>query len=105
MIRMDIFAHEALELPLREALAAVPEGSLKGEGKEGQPFTLFRQVAGRGSSGSSFADDVWPESNISMVFFIEDDQEDRFRDAIRDIRQAYPLLGLAVFAAEGYRTL
>jgi len=102
MTRVEIIAHEALEGPLLGALAPVPGDAHDPEGRSGRPFTLVRQAAGRGMSGSAFGDDVWPETNIKIVLFLENSEEQAVRDAIRIIRRSYPKLGLAVFALSGY---
>ncbi len=102
MIRVEIIAHEALEKPLIDALVPVPPGTHDPEGKTGRPFTMVREVAGRGMSGSSFGDDVWPESNIMLILFIEEVDVQGIRDKLRGIRSRFPKLGLAVFAIPGY---
>ena len=102
MIRMEIIAHEALEKPLIDALVPVPAGTHDPEGRTGRPFIMIRETAGRGMSGSSFGDDVWPELNIMIVLFVEEGEEQGIRDEIRGIRSRFPKLGLAVFAVSGY---
>ena len=102
MTRVEIIAHEALEFPLMEALVPVPADAHDPEGRSGRPFTLIRDVAGRGMSGSSFGNDVWPENNIKIVLFLEDDEEPGIRAALKGVRRRYPKLGLAAFAVNGY---
>ena len=102
MTRVEIVAHEALEKPLLEALAPVPTGSGDSEGRSGRPFTMIRNVAGRGMSGSSFGDEVWPESNIRIVLFVDDNEEKTLRSALADVRSRFSGLGLAAFAQSGY---
>jgi len=102
MIRVEIIAHEALEQPLMDALAPVPADAHDPEGRSGRPFTLIRQAAGRGASGSAFGDDVWPETNIKMVLFIDDVEESAVRSGLRRVRSRFPKLGLAAFATPGY---
>jgi len=102
MIRVEIIAHEALEKPLTDALVPVPPGTHDPEGRTGRPFILSRQVAGRGMSGSSFGNDVWPESNVKFILYIKEEEEKGIRDEIRGIRSRFPKLGLAVFVTSGY---
>lgn len=102
MTRIEIIAHEALEKPLLDALAPVPPGTHDPEGRTGRPFILIREVAGRGMSGSSFGDDVWPETNIKIILFVDGNQESGIRSELRTIRSRFPKLGLAVFALHGY---
>jgi len=102
MIRVEIIAHEALEKPLLDALAPIPPGSHDPEGRSGRPFILIRGTAGRGASGSSFGDDVWPESNVKLILFVTEDEEGPIRREISGIRSRFPRLGLAVFAIPGY---
>lgn len=102
MIRVEIIAHEALEKPLIDALVPVPPGTHDPEGCTGRPFIMIRETAGRGISGSSFGDDVWPESNIMLILFVKEGDVQGIRDELRDIRSRFPKLGLAVFAVSGY---
>ncbi len=92
MIRLEIIAHEALEEPLMDEFTM---------GKEGRSFTLFRRAAGRGRSGSAFGDEVWPESNVMMILFLEEHEEALVRARIQNIRRRFPRLGLAAFALPG----
>jgi len=102
MIRIEIIAHEALEKPLLEVLAPIPPGVHDPEGRSGRPYTLLRGAAGRGLSGSSFGDDIWPETNILIILFAEEDEKTEIRRRVCEIRRRFPKLGLAVFAAPGY---
>ena len=102
MIRVEIIAHEALEAPLLEALVPVPKDAHDPEGRSGRPFTMIRDAAGRGLSGSSFGDEVWPETNIKIVLFLTEAEEDGVREALKGIRRRFPELGLAAFAVSGY---
>ena len=102
MTRVDIIAHEALEGPLMKALVPVPAGAHDPEGRSGRPFTLLRGAAGRGMSGSSFGDDVWPESNVTLVLWVDDGEEIELRRLLAEVRGRFPGLGLAVFAQPGY---
>ncbi len=102
MLRIEIIAHEALEKPLLDALAPLPPGVHDPEGRSGRSFTLIRGSAGRGASGSSFGDDVWPESNIMIILFIESGEVQGVRTEIGTIRRQFPKLGMAVFAVSGY---
>jgi len=102
MMRIEIIAHEALEKILLDTLVPVPADSRDPEGRTGRPFTMIRNVAGRGMSGSSFGDEVWPESNIKLILFVDDDEKAGIRKNLIDVRRRFPNLGLAVFAAAGY---
>ena len=102
MTRVEIYAHEALENPLLDVLAPVPADTHDPEGRSGRPFTMIRGAAGRGMSGSSFGDEIWPESNIKIVLFVEDTEEAGIRQGLSDVRRRYPRLGLAAFAVRGY---
>lgn len=102
MVRVEIVAHEALEQPLIAELAPVPSGSHDPEGRSGRPFIMIRDVAGRGMSGSSFGDDVWPETNVKIILFLEESEEPAIRESLKAVRKRFPKLGLAAFAVRGY---
>lgn len=103
MTKLEIYAHESLEKPLLKALVPVPPDAHDPEGRSGRAYSLIRQVAGRGFSGTSMGDDIWPESNIKMELFVEEDELEELRAAIGLIRSTYPKLGLAVFVRDGFR--
>ncbi len=101
MTRFEIFAHEALETPLMEALCPIPEGTDTVEGKVGRPFTMVHHVAGRGSSGSSLGNEIWPETNIQLILFVDEAASDAILQGIADVRAKFPQLGLAAFCTRG----
>lgn len=105
MIKLEIYAHESLEKPLLQALVPVPPGAHDPEGRSGRAYSLIRQMAGRGFSGTSMGDDVWPESNVKLELFVQEGEVEGLREAIARIREAYPKLGLAVFIRDGFTNL
>ena len=105
MIKMEIYAHESLEKPVLELLAPVPPGTHDPEGKSGRSYSLMRNIGGRGSSGTSMGDDVWPETNIKLEFFIDEMGQEEIVTSISRIRTLYPKLGLAVFISKGFTEL
>jgi hypothetical protein len=99
---MEIIAHEALEKPLLDTLVPVPPESRDPEGRSGRPFTMIRHAAGRGMSGSCFGNDVWPETNVQIVLYLNEEDIADIRRSVQAVRARYPKLGLAVFVAEDY---
>ncbi|MCG8452483.1 MAG: hypothetical protein MI717_04795 [Spirochaetales bacterium] len=102
MTKIEIIAHEALEEALIQALVPVPPGQEQNMGKAGHPFTLMKGLAGRGASGSAFGDDVWPESNLSLILFRDESELEEIRKNVDNLRKDFPNLGLAVFIQRGY---
>ena len=105
MNKIEIYAHESLEKPILDALVPVPPGAHDPEGKTGRAFSIIRNVGGRGASGTSMGDDVWPETNIKLELFINMPEVDDIVKSIARIRSLYPKLGLAVFIHDGIREL
>ena len=102
MIRFEIYAHESLEKPVVDELLPVPPDIHDPEGRSGRRFSMIRGVAGRGASGTSMGDDIWPESNIKLILYASDDEADDIRKSIEKIRAKFPKLGLAVFVTTGF---
>jgi hypothetical protein len=92
MIKLEIIANQALERPL---MAVMPR-------RDGKPcYTMLKQVDGSGYSGYCLGNDVWPEENILFMLFIEDEELTAMKERIGELRQRFPLLGLAAFEHPG----
>ncbi len=92
MIKFEIIANQALERPLMEIMPS----------RNGKPcYTMLKQVDGAGYSGWCMGNDVWPEENIMFILYIEDERLDIIKERLRELRERFPLLGLAAFEHTG----
>ena len=96
MIKLEIIANQALEAPL---MGIMPE-------KDKKPcYTMLRQVDGSGFSGWCMGNDVWPEENVMFLLYLEEEQGEMVKEKIKQLREEYPLLGLAVFESSGFQEM
>lgn len=92
MTKLEIIANQALEAPLMEIM---PKNDHK------PCYTMLKQVDGSGYSGFCLGNDVWPEENVMFVLFLDDDRLEIIKQKLTEIRDRFPLLGLAAFEHAG----
>ncbi|MDC7219497.1 MAG: hypothetical protein PQJ59_06120 [Spirochaetales bacterium] len=93
MTRVEIIANQALEEQLIEIMP-VREG--------GHPcYTMIHQVDGSGYSGWCMGNDVWPEENILFILYLNDIKLEKLKADINELRERFPILGLACFELPG----
>ena len=90
MLRIEIIANRALT---DEIIALIPGGG----GENPPPFTMLTSVQGRGSSGPCRGDEVWPETNILIILYMEEAELLSLRKALGELKAAYPVQGVALF--------
>lgn len=92
MIKLEIIANQALERPL---IAVMPR-------RDGRPcYTMLKQVDGSGYSGYCLGNDVWPEENILFILYLGEEELETMKKRIYELRNRFPLLGLAAFEHPG----
>ncbi len=62
---------------------------------------MLKQVDGSGYSGFCLGNEVWPEENVMFILFLDDDRLETIKSRLSDIRERFPLLGLAAFEHPG----
>ena len=88
MTKLEIIANQALEGPLLEVMPII----------DGKPcYTMLKQVDGAGYSGFCLGNDVWPEENVMFILFLDDNRLKTIKTRINEIRERFPLIGLAAF--------
>ncbi|MBI9107487.1 MAG: hypothetical protein JEZ04_12145 [Spirochaetales bacterium] len=92
MTKLEIIANQALEAPLMEIM---PRNNNK------PCYTMLKQVDGSGYSGFCLGNEVWPEENVMFILFLDDDRLETIKSRLSDIRERFPLLGLAAFEHPG----
>ncbi len=90
MKRVEIIANRSVA---QDLLAALDEayGDL--------PFTLIPDVQGRGRQGVRRGDAVWPELNVYLLMFCEDDRAAELASAVRALKGRFPREGIKVFVS------
>lgn len=90
-VRLEIVGNQSLLEDLLESLAQVC-----------QPleYTLVPGVQGGGSSGERLGDGVWPELNFQLVVYLSPERKVPALEAVREIKQLFPLEGLKAWVSE-----
>lgn len=93
MTRVEIIANQALEEQLIKIMPIR-------EGKK-PCYTMIHQVDGSGYSGWCMGNDVWPEENILFILYVNDEKLNKLHEDITELRERFPILGLACFESSG----
>ncbi|MDR2374835.1 MAG: hypothetical protein LBD96_00180 [Treponema sp.] len=88
MIRVEIIANHSVEENILEAF------SREGVGKF---YTKYPNVFGIGNSGPRMGDAVWPEENLALVVWCEEDEARGIAQAVDEVKKQFPDEGIRVF--------
>lgn len=61
------------------------------------PYTLISEAKGEGASGPRMGSHVWPEENSLFILYVEEQQLEKVRHIIEQMRQQHPSNGIAGF--------
>jgi len=61
------------------------------------PYTLISEAKGEGASGPRMGSHVWPEENSLFILYVEEQQLERVRRIIEEMRRQHPSNGIACF--------
>jgi hypothetical protein len=92
MIRVEIIANHSVEENILEAF------SQEGVGKF---YTKYPNVFGIGSSGPRMGDAVWPEENLALVVWCEEEEARGIARAVEEVKKQFPDEGIRVFGLPG----
>ncbi|MDR3148099.1 MAG: hypothetical protein LBU00_06985 [Treponema sp.] len=95
MIRVEIIANHSVEENILEAFAR------EGVGKF---YTKYPNVFGIGNSGPRMGDAVWPEENLALVVWCEEDEARGIAHAVDEVKKQFPDEGIRVFGLPGQQT-
>jgi hypothetical protein len=90
MRRIEVVANQSVEENILEALA---------KEQAGKYYTKIPHIVGVGSSGPRMGDSVWPEENIILIFWCEDDEARAIKRAIAEVKKKFPDEGIKLFGA------
>jgi hypothetical protein len=60
-------------------------------------YTKIPSVHGEGYSSPKQGDHIWPEENMILIVYCEEDEAAAIRQVVRELRQSFPDEGLALF--------
>ncbi len=88
MRRIEIIASRSVETDMMEAL---------GRREAARFHTKIPVAHGVGSSGPRQGDAVWPEENFVLIVYCEDEEAQRIREAVREVKKLFPDEGIKLF--------
>lgn len=88
MCRAEIIANSSVQEELIDAVeAALPKFQ----------YTLVPMVHGKGRTNRKLGTVTWPELNFLMISYVEDQELDLLRSAIKSIKERFPREGIKLF--------
>ena len=90
MKRIEIVANQSIETDLFEAI------SRRGAGKK---FTRIPGVMGAGNSDPKMGDHIWPEENIIILIYCDEEEAALLKDAVTEVKENFPREGLKLFSS------
>lgn len=91
MKRIEIIANQSIETDLFEAITK------KGAGRR---FTKIPSVMGVGNSDPKMGDHIWPEENVMIIIYCEEEEEAKLKEAVKEVKEHFPREGLKIFISQ-----
>jgi len=60
-------------------------------------YTLYPIVLGVGNSGPRMGDHIWPEENFSLVIYCEEQEAEKIKQVIADLKAFFTSEGIKLF--------
>jgi len=89
--RIEIIANRSIEGDLHDALKAAGAAL---------HYTKIPVVHGVGSSGPRMGDHVWPEENFILIVYCEDEEAEKIRSVVADLKAFFTQEGIKIFEME-----
>lgn len=88
MIRAEIFANQSMqELLINNLEAALPDFL----------YSIMPLLHGRGGESYKLGTTTWPETNVSIIAYCDDDREKTIRTVVDYIKEKFPDEGIKLF--------
>jgi len=88
MKRIDIIINRAVDEDLLSMLKKYDVGKF---------FTKFINVNGVGTSGPHMNDETWPEVNIVYVIYCNDEEANKIKTAVHELKEYFKDEGIKLF--------
>ena len=91
MKRIEIIANQSIEADLFEAI------NRRGAGKK---FTKVPGIMGAGNSDPKMGDHIWPEENVMIIIYCDEQEAQLLKEAVREVKEHFPREGLKLFSSD-----
>lgn len=88
MIRIEIITNQSIYSELIENLEACIPDFL---------YTVIPLAYGRGSESYKLGDSTWPETNVMVIAYAQDDMEQKVSQVVRYVKLKFPTEGIKMF--------
>ncbi len=88
MKRIEIIANRSIEEDLLEAFERAGVA---------QHYTKIPEVMGVGNSGPRMGDHVWPEENFILIVYCEDEEAERVKGVVAELKEFFVSEGIKLF--------
>ena len=88
MTRIEIISNKSVEEDITETLENNVPGIL---------YTTIPLAYGRGENDRKLGTSTWPEKNFVMISYVEDDQVEKIKLVVEEIKEKFPEEGIKLF--------
>jgi len=94
MVRVEIIANRSVEENILDAIKFENAGKL---------YTKYPNILGVGNSGPRMGDAIWPEENIILVYWCDEEELASIERAVAYVKAKFPNEGIKMFSLPGAR--
>ncbi|WP_407429381.1 PG0541 family transporter-associated protein [Treponema sp.] len=88
MIRVEIFANQSMQDLLINNLEAAVPGFL---------YSIVPLAHGRGGESYKLGTSTWPETNVILIAYCDDDKEQAITTVVDYLKEKFPTEGIKMF--------
>ena len=60
-------------------------------------YTVIPELHGRGIRTKKLGDTIWPEMNFVLFTYIDDDNAQKIKEVVADVKKRFPKEGISLF--------
>ena len=94
MVRVEVIANRSVEENILDAIKFESVG---------KSYTKYPNIFGIGNSGPRMGDAIWPEENIILVYWCDEEELDAIERAVAYVKKKFPSEGIKMFSLPGAR--
>jgi hypothetical protein len=91
MKRLELFANRSIEEDMFEAFE---------DAGVAKHYTKIPTALGDGNSGPKMGDHVWPEENFILIVYCEDEEAQKIKEVIGELKSFFKSEGIKLFEME-----
>ncbi len=89
MLRVEIIANQSVEDDIIEGIEKnLPD----------LEYTIIPGVHGKGKSAHKLGNNVWPEENVLIFTYTEEEKAENIKEIVNAVKDRFPEEGISIFA-------